>query len=342
MVGSVEGGFMRSLMVMVLLCAACSASNPGPPVPIDEIVEQNNEAGCAHLAKCGQVEDLTACLLVNTFDPLPATLLAGIKAGRIKYDGALARQCFDSIGSRSCDETTASYRGTSEACLAVFQGTLHSGAVCANGAECISGNCEIPACNMACCTGTCQGDDPPRLAKIGESCAINLCEAEADCDSTSMMCVALKSLGETCPVGLSCADGLACLVSSQTCGPLPGPGEPCTDGCRDLGLHCSATTRMCVKDGLLGDPCSSHEDCAYFYVCGANNQCSAGLALGAPCVMSEHCAGSGAFCDIPANATMGTCTAPKPDGASCHTKFECASEVCDPVSKTCVADVPCD
>ncbi len=334
---------MRSLMMMVLLCGACSANNP---VSIEEFADQNSNAVCEFQTKCGEAKDVAACRAVHSAGPsfTSATVLAGVKAGRIKYDGDLARKCLDELGSRSCDVTTASYHGYPEACVSVFQGTLHGGAACAVGGECISQRCEIPACNMSCCTGTCQGDDPPVLAKVGASCATNLCEGEAFCELASMTCVALKHLGETCKEAFSCADGLYCLNSTKTCGPLPGLGEPCPDGgCRDRGAHCSAATKTCVKVGLPGDPCSlAEDDCSDLYVCGPNNQCYAGISLGAPCMMFQQCADAGAFCDIPANATMGTCTAPKPDGASCRTQLDCASNVCDPASKTCVADVSCD
>src|SRR5882724_7031939 len=241
--GSVMGGFMRSLMVMVLLCAACSASNP---VSIDELGAQGAQSVCEFQAKCGEAKDVAACLSVHWSGPTStsATVLAAIKAGRIKYDGDLARRCLDELGSRSCDVTTVSYHSYPEACLSVFQGTLHSGAACADSGECLSQHCAIPACNMACCSGTCQGDDPPVLGKVGASCATNFfCEAQAFCESTSLTCVALKRLGESCTDGFSCADGLYCLHSTKTCGPLPGLGEPCTnDGCRDRGARCSATT----------------------------------------------------------------------------------------------------
>lgn len=231
--------------------------------------------------------------------------------------------------------------------MAATQGTLHAGAACATDAECISQNCQIPACNLTCCTGTCQGDTPPVLAKLGESCAnFPICDPEAFCDPASMMCVALKGLGESCTVGgIPCADGLYCLNSTtKTCGFLPGLGEPCTnDGCREVGLTCSETSKTCVKEGLLGDPCGAGAaECSDLYVCDASNRCSAGIPLGGACVMFDRCADPDAFCDVPANATMGTCTAPKPNGASCRTHFDCASDVCDPTSNTCVADMPCD
>lgn len=341
---------MRRLMVMGLLCAACSASNPGPPgspVPIDEIGAQGAEEVCEFQARCGGAQDVAACLSVHFAGPTvtSATVLAGVKAGRIKYDGDLARECFDALGSRSCDVTTASYHGYPEVCLSVFRGTLHGGETCADSAECISQRCEVPACNMACCTGTCQGNDPPVLAKVGASCATNLCVPQAFCDSASMTCMALKSLGESCSQdeSFSCAEGLYCLSSSMTCGSLPGSGEHCNnDGCRERGQTCSATTRTCVNLGLPGDPCESSEDCSILYVCGADKQCSAGIALGAPCMKTDQCANAGAFCDVPDNATMGTCMAPKPNGASCHRAFDCASNVCEPASLTCVADVACD
>jgi hypothetical protein len=337
------GGSMRRLPVMVLLCVACSTSNP---ISIDQLGVEGAKEVCEFQTRCGNARDLAACLSVLSSGPtsVSATVLAGVKAGRIKYDGNLARDCVDALSSRSCDITTASYHGYPQACLSTFQGTLHSGATCANSGECISQSCDMPACNMACCTGTCQGDDPPVLAKAGASCAINLCEPEAFCDLTSMTCMPLKKLGESCPRGFTCAEGLYCLGSTKTCGPLPKLGEPCgNNGCRDRGATCSATTGTCVKVGVLGDPCTqSGEECSDLYVCDANNQCSAGIALGAPCKMFEQCANAEAFCDIPDNATMGVCTAPKPNGASCRGHFDCASDVCDPASSTCVADVPCD
>ena len=132
--------------------------------------------------------------------------------------------------------------------------------------------------------------------------------------------------------------------TTKTCGFLPGLGEPCTnDGCREVGLTCSETSKTCVKEGLLGDPCGAGAaECSDLYVCDASNRCSAGIPLGGACVMFDRCADPDAFCDVPANATMGTCTAPKPNGASCRTHFDCASDVCDPTSNTCVADMPCD
>jgi hypothetical protein len=146
------------------------------------------------------------------------------------------------------------------------------------------------------------------------------------------------------PEGLLLCGGALLPGSTKTCGILPKLGEPCGDnGCRDRGATCSTTTGACVKVGLPGDPCTpGGEDCSETYVCDANNQCSAGIALGAPCMMFEQCANANTFCDIPDNATMGVCTAPKPNGASCRSHFNCASDVCDPASNTCMVDVPCD
>jgi hypothetical protein len=335
---------MRGLlvMVMVLVSAACGASSP---ISIDEYAARGAQTVCEFQVKCGGARDMTDCLSVHFAGPTvtSATLVEAVKAGRARYDGDVARDCFDALGSRSCNVTTASYHSFPEVCLHVFQGTLHGGATCADGAECISGTCDIPACNMACCTGTCRGDEAPALASIGASCAINFCRPDAFCDLTSNTCLALKHLGESCqPPSYSCVEGLSC-GSTKTCTPPAGPGEPCVaPGCRERGTRCSATTGTCVPVGLPGDPCSEDDDCSILYVCGANNQCSAGIALGAPCKKFDQCADAGAFCDVPDNAAIGTCTAPKPNGASCHGPFDCASNVCDPASGTCVVDVPCD
>jgi hypothetical protein len=332
-------------MVMAALCAACSASDPAP-VPLEDFIARDLQARCEFQVKCGGAADMDACAAHLTSGSLSATELAGLQAGRIQYDGKQARACFDAIAARSCEVSTASYELSPAACLKMFHGSLHGGASCADSMECISQNCVKPSCQEACCTGTCQGDAPPALANIGESCAFNECAQGGFCDSTQT-CAPAKRSGEACDPDavLPCGEGLSCLLSSKQCGRRPGLGEPCNDdGCRDLYAHCSPTTGTCVMEGVLGDPCTlgAVDQCTRLYVCGPDHRCSAGLALGAPCGKFDRCAGPGAFCDIADNATMGVCTGPKANSGSCHQDFDCASNVCDPASKTCVADVPCD
>jgi len=333
-------------MVMAALCAACSASDP-TPIALQDFFARDLQARCEFQVKCGGASDMDACAAYLTTGALSATELEGLQAARIEYDGAQARACVDAFAARSCDKTTASYQLTPAACLKVFRGSLHAGASCADSMECISQSCVKPSCQQACCAGTCQGDDPPALAKIGESCALINCAQGGFCDATQT-CVPVKRSGESCDVDalLPCGDGLACLRSSKRCGPLPGLGERCSDdGCRNLYAHCSPSTGTCVMEGVLGDPCTfgAVDQCTLLYVCSRDQTCSAGHPLGAPCIASyDRCAGPGAFCDIADSATMGVCTMPKPDGAPCQLSFHCASNVCDPASKTCVADIPCD
>jgi hypothetical protein len=154
-------------------------------------------------------------------------------------------------------------------------------------------------------------------------------------------CVALKPSGAACQRSIECGYGLDCLFPDGRCGSLPQLGESCTGACRDAGTTCSAASRICVKVGLEGAACSSTADCSQLYVCNSSKQCSAGIALGDPCTASQRCADPGAFCDVPLDAAMGTCVAPKPEDAPCQFDEQCASDVCDPASHACVADVPC-
>src|SRR5262245_49010285 len=251
--GSVPGGLMHRWMVMAALCAACSASDP-TPIPLEDFAARDLQARCEFQVKCGGAADMDACAASLITGSLSATTLAGLQAGRIQYDGRQAHACFDAVAARSCEKNTASYELTPAACLKMFRGSLHAGAPCADSAECISQSCIKPSCQQACCAGTCRGDDPPALAKIGQSCAFINCDQGGFCDATQT-CVPAKHSGEACDPDavLPCGDGLACLFSSKRCGPLPGLGERCNDdGCRDLYAHCSPTTQTCVMEGVLG------------------------------------------------------------------------------------------
>jgi hypothetical protein len=339
---------MRTLMVVIVsLLAACGSDS----VSRDDYLDAMRDARCRHLVSCGEVTDLDTCRTTNSgglggVDPalvsprLSASELAAIDMGRITYDGGKAQACLDALADRSCDVTSQSGRMIPEACREVLAGAQHDGEVCAANAECISRQCKVPLCNMACCTGTCTGDAAPARGKLGESCEIAACEDTLFCDRAVMTCAALKSAGTFCESVAECAFGLDCLPAG-TCGALPGPSGACTGACRDEGTTCSATTETCVKVALAGEACTLTADCSPLYVCDATRRCSAGLALGAACTVNQRCGDDHAFCDVPDGETMGTCVLPKSDGAPCQINANCQSQSCDPTALQCRPEPVC-
>lgn len=332
---------MRKLATWILLAvAACGGSSS---VSIEDYASEMEDAACDFAAKCGLAKSADACLETNLgFDlRVSASELEAVKAGRAKYDGKKAKECADALRDRSCDTTSESYRVSADACATILTGTLAEGATCAVDGECQSQFCDIQGCDMACCTGACVGGAAAAHAKIGESCEVLDCEAGAYCDGVAVVCTAVKSAGASCQDSEECTYGFDCILPAGTCGSLPALGESCTGACRDTGTTCNQTSHTCVKVALEGAACSDSSDCSFLYTCNAQKQCSRGIATGEACTISQRCADRGAFCDTPALEAMGICALPKADGATCRFNADCESNVCDPQTDKCVADVAC-
>jgi hypothetical protein len=324
---------------MFAVLTACGGSS-ADKVAIDQYADTAHDAFCRYLARCGDVEDVDTCMkthISRTF-ALTASEQAAVAMGKTRYDGAAAAACLDAAATRDCNTTSQSNRVPPEVCQQVNAGTLHDGESCGVDTECISQFCNVPPCDMACCTGTCSGDTAPGRAKLGEPCENAICSADSFCDDATLMCVALGGPGTFCTAAAQCQYGLDC-DQTGACAALPGPGESCTGPCRDEGTTCSSTTGTCVKVGLAGAPCGTSVDCSPVYVCDATKHCSAGIALGQPCAANQPCADDRAFCDVPADQTTGTCAMPKANGATCQGDDNCARLYCDPLTLTC-ADEP--
>lgn len=342
----VSRGFMQKLVLMtVVLLAACG----GGSVSMDDYRDAIRDARCRFLVTCGEIESIDTCKKVDIGGiggpvmllPLGASLRAAVDQGKTRYDAGNVQDCLDAFATRDCDTTSPSNRAVPDACLNAFQGTLHGGAACAQDAECLSLRCNMPSCNpgMACCTGTCTGDAAPVRAKLGESCENTLCEDTLFCDDV-LTCVALKPADAACVSPGECAFGLDCLPTG-TCAALPKLDAPCTGACRDEGTTCSPTSRTCVKVALSGEACTTSADCSPIYRCDANKRCSLGPKLDEPCRVDQPCADDGAFCDIPLDEAMGTCTLPKADGSPCRLDTHCKSQHCDQVTLLCGPEPVC-
>jgi len=324
---------MRRLALVCLLLAACSGDDGGGPIAIDDLEPALVNAYCNLYVNCGLLEDQATCRSLDVDVDIDADLLAAVEAGKVKYDPQKARECLSGLGA-SCERGAATT--SSEACDQTFTGTVAGGGQCAIDEECVSRQCDVPACPDACCQGTCTGDAPTPRPHAGESCATNSQCVDSYCDIDTTTCTAYKPIGEACTSTTQC--GLA-VCANQICTARPGPGEACTPGsassCSLVGYTCSATSQTCVAYGLGGDPCTSNAECSPIYTCGAAGTCQLRPRLGEACDANNGCIDR-SYCD---EATL-KCTAPKADGATCTSDRECQND-CDPNTGTCATEPIC-
>ncbi len=332
---------MHKLMIVTMvLIGACGGTGA---VSLDDYQAARRDAVCQYLVKCGNLESVDTCRanFGSVFGRFSASDRAAFDMGKAMFDGAAAATCLDAIATRSCDTTSRSARVLPDACDQIASGTLAGGASCAQDIECSSLHCDVPACNLACCTGTC-GGDAPVTAKLGESCASAKCDSTSYCDAKTTTCIALQPEGAACASESACDFGLACVIrdGGQLCAALPKLGEACTDYCREQGTTCSATTKTCAKQGNQGAACMTSLDCSLFYFCDTTNQCTSDRVVGTACHFGDVCAGAG-FCDAPSTNAMGTCVLPKADGAPCQRNSDCDSQSCDPATLVCGPEPVC-
>ncbi|HSS00982.1 MAG TPA: hypothetical protein VLM79_28190 [Kofleriaceae bacterium] len=340
---------MRKLVIATIVLALVAGCGSGS-VALRDYPSAVRGAYCAHLVSCGEMESIQTCLGVNTgFDfrigeldlRLSASIAAAIGASTIEYDGDAAKRCLDALGTRGCDPTTEAARTVPDDCLQIFNGRLHADDACARNDECISRQCDVPACEDACCTGVCIGDEPLPRAQLDEPCDFAVCDDGLFCDEGSGTCAALKSQGGFCVSISECRVGLYCNQSGECAGNLPALGQPCTGPCREEGTQCSVSSRTCVAVALVGQPCQMSSDCSPFYSCDSTKRCVAGIALGDPCTMSTRCADFGAFCDIAPGDLVGVCAMTKADDEQCQGDYACQSGICDDTTRACVPEPVC-
>jgi hypothetical protein len=287
----------RSLLLVFLV--ACGGS-----VDLADYIDSAVDARCEYLVRCGLFENTSSChAYYDGRVPQNPSIEAAVDAGKMTYDGEAANDCFDALASASCSRDAE----LSDTCDHIFAGKVADGAACAFDAECVSDNCAVSDCVMACCPGTCSPARP--VPKIGEQCNF-VCEDGAYCalDST---CKAVLPKGASCDYPLACDRGLYCAgvtsMTAGTCTATPKTGQSCTDLCDAIGDDC--TNGTCKPVGLLGDSCTSDNDCSSYYECDA----------------SQHCAEQMA-------------TPAMPNGSTCSSSIACQSHYCG--NDNLCADVP--
>ncbi len=277
-------------------------------------------ARCDQLTRCGLFADHAVCF--GFFRNLPdPNFDASIAAGKIKYDGARAKHCYDALSTLTCDATVQESRVLPAACGDVFTGAGANGEACVYDVGCRSGRCNKPSCETSeCCPGVCE---PNTKSGPGATCgAARDCEDGAFC-GTDKLCHSLLPAGSDCERDLECGYGLACVGGgiTGTCREVGHAGDGCPFlRCADIGLRCVAGT--CVSLGLPGDACTASTDCSPYAECDeARGLCIDVPTIGMPCNIS--CAGD-AWCQSGTNI----CVAPLADGELCGAVNQCASLNC--------------
>lgn len=325
---------MRCLFAAVVLVVGCGDNIPW--IALDMREQAETEAECAYLIHCGLLADTERCLAYfrHVSDP---SLGAAVAAGKIRYDGTSAHECYLARRERSCDSTDEGNRHDIPACDVIFVGVVKAGAACAFDTECGSSHCDAPSCpEGSCCEGVCSA---PREPVLGDSCSsTSTCSDHSFC-SADRICSALGVLESECSSDAECTSGLGCVGGRPgRCRPLPRLDESCPFlRCAEVGARCASGD--CVPTGLPGDPCTTNDDCSIYTECDTvRGLCIETPALDEPC--SRGCAGS-SWCRFNLGETSGVCVQPLPDGAMCSAGNQCASFSCPDALATCAARVIC-
>jgi hypothetical protein len=263
--------------------------------------------------------------------------VAGIQAGRARFDGALAASCLETQRSllASCPQM-GFFPGTDLAvCGAVVTPLVPVGGAChtiydANlGAECQG----EAFCGTMLRSGACEGVCTARVPVDGD-CDTSRdlrCTKTAVCRTLDHRCVAIPppgGAGAPCSTGFGgrdCADGLHCGSGTGVCTPTIASG-PCS-----YDVDCAPQTRCerassspnttCVPIKKVGDDCTvGSYDCAVAHRCDATEHCTdVILPIGAKCYHAAYeeprCVAT-AYCDADAS-NAGTCRAKKAAGEDC-------------------------
>lgn len=348
-------GLVLSLGVLLTGCPD-STSGAGS-VPIAALPHEVAQTYCRVIFDCGVTEnDLAATRLVaGSVDACTRFLEPGfqreltenlrwVDAGRVRYDGAAARQCLLQL-----ERTCAALDDGGPPCNAVFLGTVPIGGGCDDSDECAGD----AYCNHDMASGDC-GVCAARAA-IGAPCDLALCTrsvaSQCDYSGSTPTCVEVRSAppagaGAVCGRATSggvvtataCAAGLYCQEPPEgdagTCAPLPAADGPCTqDGvlCEGDQLCVDGRCRAITIQRTEGAPCGE----AMLALCDPLSRlsCESGTCarLGDGTAGSP-CSGNGAFEGLPCNAGLvcssDLCVAPQPEGGPCETDRECASGRC--------------
>ena len=307
---------IRALLTVGAALYGCSSPSEGDgtsssgPVSQSGLPAQFAQALCPGMAACCQAHNFAhddATCEQSVEGTLNAALLARQNL-KVSYDPSAAGRCLDAYMNsfKTCADPG---RTVTEACHAIWVGTVDLGGACTESQECK----DTPSADASCTAGVCTVDplgQKPARAQAGEPCSGTCTENGSGyscsgfggtsttagscytndglgCDRTTTKCTPLPTLGQPCDVENGCATGAYC--NGSVCVAQQSSG-PCTvDAACTAESYCSFNTTAPQPGGCLpkkadGSPCGSQLECQANHcqngVCGPRLPVSAGLCAG--------------------------------------------------------------
>ncbi len=292
-----------AIVAVALAAGACSSSSSAPPAAPVSLDQFAAEVGAAVCDHIGP------CCAGAGLGYDAATCKSNLAAS-LGQELSDPKMKYDPVAGGNCVQAAKAAAATCfasplafyQACGSAFVGTVAIGGACSSSQECASG---ANGAVVECNgSGTC-------AAKVHGK-AGDPCDSTCTSAASGSSCWSFSTSGSSPPANaVSCwtNDGLTC-GPTFTCQAIPQTGQACTYG-------------SCVT----GD------------YCGSDGKCAPKVAIGAVCASPDACV-TGAYCAM--TTPPGTCTALKPDGATCASFAECQSGRCDSTSNTCKTDAAVD
>lgn len=350
---------MWLVVCLAIFLPACGGGGGGSSeVPLESACQETNKVFCDVFERCElvyvtEMENHSQCEDANFFcDDDFNRMVEAVKAGRMAYDGKLARTCLDKISQTKCSEIFTIFEMLEKECGEVFTGLVSENGNCYQDDECQNGlYCDESEQK---CPGTCK----PRAAQ-NESCADVPCLEELSCNEDDT-CVPPAGNGQSC-LSVRCQDELQCDYSQAP--PIcvvPGDaGSSCTDEdqCKP-GLRC--LNDKCTGQAAVGETCIIEESMDLIFACQTGNWCDADILhqqkegtckpkknQGEECLLPVECK-PGLLCigvqinQQTGEVTKGKCQPPLSENQSCNVQLakehipECNYDLwCNPNSGKC-------
>lgn len=268
-----------SILVLGLSLAAACDTEDVPVVASADLREQELDARCEYLVRCGFMPDEDTCRASQAHDQSVVQALGGSSFGRAGYDEEAAAKWLDALRNLGCEATAENARIYAEARAPVFAGRVELGGSCFADDECVDGAvCDRAACpgDQLCCTGECVEQ---RVLGVGERCPLpqpgvritavcadtSYCQLPPDDGSgmppTEGTCQVRSDNGLPCDQVDGCLDGQRCdQGGSGNCYKLAATGESCNPSlqrgsCIGVNDVCSPESSQCVLAPGPGEPC---------------------------------------------------------------------------------------
>jgi hypothetical protein len=305
------------LVLGLLLMPACDEEE-APEVESADLREQELDARCEYLVRCGYMPDRDTCMSSQGYDQSLVQALGGTSFDRAGYDAEQASKWLDTLRNLGCEGTAENVRAYADARAPVFAGRIEVGGSCFADDECIDDAvCDRAACpgDQLCCTGECVEQ---RVLSVGERCPL-----QADGARLTAACEDIAYCQ------LPPDDGSGMPPTEGTCQVRADNGLPCdqVDGCLD-GQRCDqGGSNECYKLSASGEMCNpglQRGSCiAVNEVCSSSSECVLAPEPGQACVFGR-CAGW-AFCQN--DGMTETCVGLLRAGEACDGTVPCLGDL---------------